>query len=138
MKHEYVGGVVYAMAVRNSSHNIIATNILVLLHGKLRGKKCRPFNSDTKIRVRLPTHGDSIIPTVPSFAAPIRKMILFKTIPSAIFEGSFEVNKCTDEGEKKDAYLTIPSLSVYAIVEANICTSRDLPPHGNGIRPGSL
>src|SRR5215211_7133716 len=54
VKHEYLGGVVYAMAGARNVHNIIGTNILGSLHGRLRGKRCRPFNSDTKIRIRLP------------------------------------------------------------------------------------
>ncbi|OYV89591.1 MAG: hypothetical protein B7Z73_06710, partial [Planctomycetia bacterium 21-64-5] len=55
VKHEYLGGVVYAMAGARNAHNIIATNTLVALGSRLRGRSCRPFNSDTKIRVRLPT-----------------------------------------------------------------------------------
>src|SRR5436853_7875627 len=56
IKHEYFGGVVYAMAGARNVHNIIATNTLVALGARLRGKRCRAYNSDTKIRVRLPTH----------------------------------------------------------------------------------
>src|SRR5437660_7526398 len=56
VKHEYLGGVVYAMAGARNVHNLIATNTIVGLGARLRGCPCRPFNSDTKIRVRLPTH----------------------------------------------------------------------------------
>src|SRR5262249_22293986 len=56
IKHEYLGGVVYAMAGARNAHNLIAANTLGALHGRLRGRRCRAFNSDTKIRVRLPTH----------------------------------------------------------------------------------
>src|SRR5436190_16386313 len=56
IKHEYLGGVVYAMAGARNAHNLIASNTLVALGARLRGKRCRPFNSDTKIRVRLPAH----------------------------------------------------------------------------------
>ena len=56
VKHEYLAGVVYAMAGARNLHNIIATNVLAALHARLRGRPCRPFNSDTKIRIRLPTH----------------------------------------------------------------------------------
>src|SRR5438105_11609511 len=54
IKHEYLGGFVYAMAGARNVHNQIATNALVAVGARLRGKRCRPFNSDTKIRVRLP------------------------------------------------------------------------------------
>src|SRR5579862_3723063 len=54
IKHEYLGGVVYAMAGARNAHNIITVNTLAALHTRLRGRPCRPFNSDTKIRVPLP------------------------------------------------------------------------------------
>src|SRR5947209_4973851 len=55
VKHEYLGGVVYAMAGGSNAHNIIKLNSLTGLQTRLRGKRCRPFDSDTKIRVRLST-----------------------------------------------------------------------------------
>ena len=54
-KHEYIDGVVYAMVGASNSHNTIATNVTGLLHSQLRGKTCRVFNADAKVRVRLPS-----------------------------------------------------------------------------------
>lgn len=51
-RHEYVHGVIYAMVGATNVHNLIATNMTVLFGTNLRGKKCRTYNSDTKIRVR--------------------------------------------------------------------------------------
>src|SRR5262249_19738488 len=45
LKHEYLRGVVYAMTGARNLHNAIATNALGALHGRLRGKRCRPFDS---------------------------------------------------------------------------------------------
>ncbi len=56
VKHEYLGGVVYAMAGARNAHNLVATNVVGSLHARLRGRRCRPYNSDTKIRLRLPLH----------------------------------------------------------------------------------
>src|SRR5688500_17407942 len=63
-KHEYVGGVVYAMAAGRNRHHQIATNALLALGTRLRGQPCRPFNSDTKVRVRFPTHTRFYYPDV--------------------------------------------------------------------------
>jgi Uma2 family endonuclease len=117
IKHEYLGGVVYAMAGGRNAHNIIATNILGTLHGRLRGRKCRPFNSDTKIRVRLPTQWRFYYPDCFVACRQNPQDDSFQDDPVVIFEVISKSTRRTDEGEKKDAYLTIPSLAVYAIVE---------------------
>ena len=70
IKHEYLGGVVHAMAGARNAHNIVAGNILVALHNRLRGRLCQPFNSDTKIRIRLPTHVRFYYPDVSVICRP--------------------------------------------------------------------
>src|SRR3954470_15700773 len=70
VKHEYLGGVVYAMAGAGNAHNLIATNALGALYARLRGRPCRPFNSDTKIRIRLPTQVRFYYPDVSVVCKP--------------------------------------------------------------------
>src|SRR5581483_10368863 len=55
IKHEYLGGIEYAMAGARNAHNIIKTNIVASVHARLQGRPCRPLDSDAKIRIRLPT-----------------------------------------------------------------------------------
>src|SRR5258707_3009470 len=69
-KREYLGGVVYAMAGARNVHNIIATNVLGSLYARLRGRRCRPFNSDTKGRIRLPAHLRFYYPDVSVICRP--------------------------------------------------------------------
>src|SRR6266849_615354 len=117
VKHEYLGGVVYAMAGARNAHNMIATNTLSALGSRLRGRRCRPFNSDTKIRVRLPAHVRFYYPDVPVTCRPNPQTASFQDEPAALFEVLSRRTRRIDEGEKKDAYLTIPSLSVYVLIE---------------------
>jgi Uma2 family endonuclease len=117
VKHEYVGGVVYAMAGARNSHNLIASNILGTLHGKLRGRPCRPFNSDTKIRIRLPAQVRFYYPDASVICRPNPQTDSFQDEPAVIIEVVSRKTRRLDEGEKKDAYLTIPSLAVYLLVE---------------------
>src|SRR5204863_8150738 len=97
--------------------NLIATNTLVALGARLRGKRCRPFNSDTKIRVRLPTHVRFYYPDVSVICRPNPQTDSFQDEPAALFEVLSQSTRRIDEGEKKDAYLTIPALAVYILVE---------------------
>jgi Uma2 family endonuclease len=116
-KHEYLGGVIYAMAGARNVHNVIAGNVFAALHARLRGKPCRPFNSDTKIRLRLLTHFRFYYPDTSVVCRPNPPNDSFQDEPAVIVEVLSRSTRRTDEGEKKDGYLTIPSLGVYVLVE---------------------
>lgn len=117
VKHEYLGGVVYAMAGARNLHNRIATNTLGALYTRLRGKPCQPFNSDTKVRVRLPTQTRFYYPDASVICRPNPDNDSFQDEPAVIAEVLSNRTRRIDEGEKKDAYLTIPSLNVYMLIE---------------------
>lgn len=117
VKHEYLGGVVYAMAGARNAHNIIATNTLVALGSRLRGRSCRPFNSDTKIRVRLPAQVRFYYPDASVICRPNPQTGSFQDEPAVLVEVLSRRTRRIDEGEKKEAYLTIPSLGAYLLIE---------------------
>jgi Uma2 family endonuclease len=117
VKHEYLGGVVYAMAGANNRHNLIASNALGALHARLRGRRCRPYNSDTKIRIRLPSQIRFYYPDLSVVCRPNPQTDSFQDDPVAIVEVVSRATRRIDRGEKRDAYLAIPSLSAYLIVE---------------------
>lgn len=120
IKHEYLGGIVYAMAGAINRHNRIATNIVGASHARLRGKPCQPFNSDTKIRVRLPHHVRFYYPEASVVCRPNPENDSYQDEPAVIFEVLSPSTRRIDEGEKKDAYLAIPSLGVYLLVEQDM------------------
>jgi len=117
IKHEYLGGGVYAMAGARNAHNIITTNILAAFGSRLRGQSCQPFNSDTKVRVQLPTHVRFYYPDATVVGQPNPQDDTYQDNPVVICEVLSRSTRRIDEVEKKDAYLTIPSLRVYALVE---------------------
>jgi Uma2 family endonuclease len=119
VKHEYVGGAVYAMAGAKNIHNIISGNVFLSLGTRLRGKKCRPFNSDTKVRIRFPNHVRFYYPDVQVVCQPNAADESFQDQPNVIVEVLSESTRRTDEGEKLDAYLTIPSLESYLLVDSS-------------------
>lgn len=52
VKHEYLGGNVYAMAVVRNAHGIIQMNVSTAFMNRLRGKPCRRFRCPKPLRVK--------------------------------------------------------------------------------------
>jgi len=51
-KHEYVAGLILAMAGGTLEHGALASAVIIALGTQLRGRRCRIFDSDARIRVR--------------------------------------------------------------------------------------
>ncbi len=117
VKHEYLSGVVYAMAGGRNVHNEIAGNVLVALHTRLRDKPCRPYNSDTKVRLRLPTGLRFYYPDVQVTCQPNAPTESFQDQPVVVVEVISEPTRRTDEGEKLQGYCSLPSVENYLLVE---------------------
>ena len=117
VKHEYLGGAVYAMAGARNSHTLIASNILIVLGGRVRGQRCRALNSDTKIRIPMATHTRFYYPDMAVVCRPNLPSESFQDSPSIVVEVLSKGTRRLDEGEKRDAYLTIPELTAYVLVE---------------------
>ena len=119
-KHEYVGGVVHAMAGATNRHNDVAVNCVAALRARLRGTSCKPCNSVTKVRIRLFSGTRYYYPDATVVCRPNPDSDSFQDQPTVIFEVLSDSTRRTDEEEKKDAYLTIPSLSLYVMVEPDV------------------
>lgn len=117
VKHEYLGGFIYAMAGARNVHNRIAGNIFARLHERLRGRDCVPYNSDTKIRVKLPMHVRFYYPDVSVVCDANSPDDSFQDQPMVVVEVLSHNTRRVDYGEKNDAYLSIPSLIVYLLFE---------------------
>lgn len=117
-KHEYYQGEIFAMAGAKVSHNIVSKNIVSALDGKLRGKPCKPFNSDTRIYVErnsLFTYPDaSVICGKPQTMNNDGINVLNPTI---IFEVISSSSQSYDRGAKFKLYRDIPSLREYVLIE---------------------
>ncbi len=116
-KHEYLGGYVYAKAGGRVAHNRITTNITVALGSALQGSPCQPYNSDMKVRVQLPSHTRFYYPDVSVVCDSNPPDDTFQDQPVVIVEVLSRDTRRIDETEKKEAYLTIPSLQAYLLVE---------------------
>lgn len=117
LKHEYVAGVVYAMAGARISHNLIAGNFFGTLYGILKESSCKPYNSDTKVRILLPTHPRFYYPDGMIVCESNPQDASYQDNPVVIAEVLSKKTRRIDQGEKLDAYITIPSLKVYLLIE---------------------
>ena len=117
IKHEFVGGMIYAMSGGTNAHAAIAANVAGSLHAQLRGKRCRPYGADLKVRVHYPTHTRFYYPDAMVACTPAPPKSLFHDQPTVLVEVASDSTRRTDELEKRDAYQTIPTLRVYLTLE---------------------
>jgi Uma2 family endonuclease len=117
VKHEYLGGLVYAMAGATNTHNQLAGNTFASLHSQLRGQRCQPFNSDTKVRVQFADHTRFYYPGVQVVCRQNPGSDHFQDDPAVIVEVVSSSTRRTDEQEKRAAYFHLPSLRVYVLIE---------------------
>ncbi|MEN1681679.1 MAG: Uma2 family endonuclease [Planctomycetota bacterium] len=117
VRHEYVGGYVYAMAGARTGHNRIVASALRHLGNLLEGSTCEPLGSDVKVRIRLPTHSRLYYPDAMVVCGADDPAAVYQDAPVVLVEVLSDSTRRTDEGEKREAYLTIPSLAAYLLVE---------------------
>src|SRR3954464_420116 len=54
-KNEYYKGDIFAMSGAKYQHNLVAGNIYTALRSVLKGKSCRPLNSDSRVYIEKNT-----------------------------------------------------------------------------------
>lgn len=118
-KHEYYKGEIFAMSGSKVPHNTIAVNLCTILHVKLRGKGCRPFNSDQRIHIEK--NSLFTYPDVSIVCGEIKTLnnddwnILNPTVLIEVLSPS---TKSYDRGDKFKLYRDIPSLKEYILVDS--------------------
>jgi Uma2 family endonuclease len=113
VKHEFVAGEVYAMSGVTLRHNLITLNIVRCLHGPARARRCSVLATDVKLRVMDRIYYPDVIVACGK-AAEVELII---DEPSLIVEVTSPSTRVVDRREKLDAYLRIPSLRQYLIVD---------------------
>jgi Uma2 family endonuclease len=116
VRHEYIGGEVHAMAGASEAHNLIALNLASALHAHLRGKRCRAYIHDMK--VRLEVAGDDIFyyPDLMVACDPRDTDRYFKRHPLVLVEVLSPETERTDRREKFLGYQRLETLAEYVLV----------------------
>lgn len=120
VRHEYVAGAVYAKAGARIRHNRIVQAINGSLFQQLRGQRCESFNSDMKVRIQLPSHTRFYYPDGTVVCRSNPESDSFQDEPRLVFEVLSQSTRRLDLGEKRDGYLSIPSLALYLMVEQSV------------------
>ena len=115
MRHEYVGGAIYAHDGASDRHNRIAGNIFARLWNAAHGGPCRVYMSDMKLRVLDEAfyYPDVMVACDP----PVEVNPLFLRDSCLVVEVTSPSIKSIDRREKLLAYPKIPSLKAYLIVD---------------------
>ena len=117
IKHEFVGGEIYAMSGASRNHNLIAGSTYVAIYSQLRGKGCETYPSDMK--VRTPSTGSYVYPDIsvvcgdPQFDDEQRDVLLN---PGVVIEVLSPNTEAYDRGKKFARYREIESLQEYILI----------------------
>ncbi len=114
VRHEYVGGRLYAMTGTSKRHNRIAINIGRKLADASEDTPCQVYMSDVKVR----TPDDRCYyPDVMVSCDDESDDAYVEHAPCLIVEVTSPSSAATDRREKRMSYLALPSLRVYLVVD---------------------
>ncbi|WP_371416139.1 Uma2 family endonuclease [Aphanizomenon sp. UHCC 0183] len=117
LRHEYLNGEIYAMSGGTQNHGRIASNIIFIVKGHLRGSGCQVGNFDC--RVNIVETKDYVYPDV-SVTCDERDRTAIQAIqyPCLIVEVLSPSTASYDRGDKFRLYRRNPSLQDYVLVDA--------------------
>ncbi len=119
IKHEYVAGEVFAMAGASKAHVTIAGNVFAAMRACLRGKPCRAYISDMKVKIKVVS--SYYYPDVAATCAPrdlaADAPAYYLESPCLVVEVLSESTERVDRSEKLRAYQQIDSLVEYVLID---------------------
>lgn len=116
IKYEYIDGEVYAMAGASANHNLICINMVTALSVHLKGKPCRPFASDMKVKIGSRYFYPDVLVDCDEYAGDDQ----FTETPTLIVEVLSKSTRRMDETIKRSSYSQIDSLQEYLLIEQDI------------------
>jgi Uma2 family endonuclease len=118
VKHEYFAGEIFAMSGASEQHNVIASNVNASLYIQLRGRGCRIYPSDMRVKVLqtdLYTYPDiTIVCGKSEFTDNLKRDTLIN--PVVIIEILSPSTERYDRGMKFQNYRTIKTLQEYILI----------------------
>ena len=118
VRHEYLGGQIFAMSGGSEEHNRIAGNIYANLLRHLRGSGCKTFIADMKVKIAVAQNSSDIFyyPDVMVTCDPQDTEKYYKSFPCLIVEVLSPSTQDLDRREKRLNYQSLGSLQEYVLV----------------------
>jgi Uma2 family endonuclease len=116
LRHEYVGGAIYAMAGASERHNRISGNLFAGLISHLPDH-CVPFMADMKLRIRLERAQQYYYPDTMVCCGPSDQSLDWRDNPVFLGEVLSPTTERVDRTEKLHAYTGIATLQEYILIE---------------------
>ncbi len=116
-RSEYIEGWVRAMSGATVRHNQVKVNCTILFGIALKGKPCRPFDSDMMLRIRKQNGMRIYYPDLQVICESNGATERFQDMPVLIMEVLSPSTRQYDLDEKLNVYLQIDSLQYYIILE---------------------
>ena len=114
IRHELVDGYLYAMTGASRRHEEIALNLAAALHAHLRGKPCRAYKGDLKIRVGADFHYPDVFVRCGEPAADGDPYAA--SDPVLVAEVLSPSTQRYDRGDKRLACWSLPSMREYVLI----------------------
>ncbi|HEV2327542.1 MAG TPA: Uma2 family endonuclease [Verrucomicrobiae bacterium] len=116
VRHEYLGGLVYALAGETRAHGIIVLNLAFAIREHLRGKPCEVHAKDIRVNFDMRNDEYFYYPDIVVTCDKRDNHPRWIRFPKLIIEVLSESTERVDRREKFFAYTSIPSLEEYALV----------------------
>ena len=117
VRHEYIGGHVYAMSGESEEHNLISGNLYAALRQHLRGNPCRVFMADMKVRLTIASDDVFYYPDLLVTRDSADGEKYYKTKPAVLVEVLSPSTECLYRREKFLSYQRFDSLQEYVLVD---------------------
>lgn len=115
-KHEFVDGIVYAMAGASRRHNLISGDVFGALLSRVR-PPCVVFSSDMKVHVQESTTERYYYPDTHVSCSDLDNDEQFNSLPLLVVEVASDSTEGYDRGEKFATYRLLPSLLEYVLIQ---------------------
>jgi len=116
VRHEYLGGMVYAMAGATRVHNQIAQNLVFHLRQHLKGGPCKLYMSDIRVNFAMKSDEYFYYPDLVITCDTRDTHPRFVRFPKVLIEVLSPGTERVDRREKLFAYITLESLEEYVLV----------------------